>query len=190
MWAAVMLSGSGVAGFVSGLLEGVGVPWPGAVVLAAAGTRTAAIVSAVLVGTLFALAYTMGSAVQYLIGRYCRGLLDRFLSAATREKLERVIEKYGQAAVLWTRPLAIGNYVSLPAGIMRMPLGKFLLFTFIGIWPWAVGMTAAGSWVNAQVQAAAEALPLMAALLAAFGIAVALRRLWIRNRKDQASFGD
>ncbi|HEY3369102.1 MAG TPA: VTT domain-containing protein [Symbiobacteriaceae bacterium] len=185
----MVLSKSGLAGMLSGFLEGIGVPWPGAVVLAAAGTGAGALAAAVLLGTLFALTYTAGSAAQYLIGRYCRDLLDRLLSPKTRDKLDRVIEKYGQAAVLWTRPFAIGNYVSLPAGIMRMPPGKFLVYTFLGIWPWAVGMTAAGSWISAQFQAVAAGLPLLAALLAGVGAIAGVWKLW-QSRHASSSFSD
>jgi len=187
----IIFSGSGLGSILSGVLEGLGIPWPGAVVLTAAGTKFAGVQGAVLLGTLFSIAYTAGSAVQYAFGRFCRGLLDRLLSDSLRVKLERAIEKYGQAAVLWTRPLAVGNYISIPAGMMRMHMGKFVLYTFAGIWPWAFGMALAGGAVSRYMAYATEALPLLAGVLVLVAIASAVRRLWRRSHPaEKAGFGD
>lgn len=182
----VLLSNSAIAGTLSGLLEGLGIPWPGAVVLTIAGTRFGALAAAVIIGTLFALAYTAGSAVQYALGRSCRHLLDRFLPEKTRLKLDRLIAKYGQAAVLWTRPLAVGNYISIPAGIMRMNIGKFLLYTFAGIWPWAVGMTYAGSLVGQWFDRLAGLLPYAAGVVLPVAVFTGIRT-FCRNRSSNAT---
>lgn len=186
----IIFSGSGLGSLLSGALEGLGIPWPGAVVLTAAGTKYAGLQGAAILGTLFAVAYTAGSAVQYTFGRFCRHLLERLLSPAMREKLDRAIEKYGQAAVLWTRPLAVGNYISIPAGMMRMNMGKFLLFTFVGIWPWAFGMSLAGGAVAKYLAYATEALPLLAAVLVVFAAVSAVRKLRRRARHEAESYGD
>ena len=168
----IMTSPSGIAGIISGILEGVGVPWPGALVLAAAGTKYSGWTADVLISTLFAVSYTASSALQYLVGRFGRRFIDRFLSEDTRRKLDRSIKRYGQAAVLWTRPLAIGNYISIPAGMMRMHPGKFLLYTFTGIWPWAFGMTVAGSYLGTHLDAAADILIWLTVGMFALGLEI------------------
>lgn len=43
-------------------------------------------------------------------------------------------------SVFFSRPLVIGNYISAPAGIMRMPLRRFLPPTFFGVAPWALSI--------------------------------------------------
>ncbi|HWI51108.1 MAG TPA: VTT domain-containing protein [Symbiobacteriaceae bacterium] len=185
----MILSGSGLGSMLSGILEGVGIPWPGAVVLTAAGTKFTGVVGAAVLGTLFAVTYTAGSAVQYAFGRCCRQLLERLLTASMRVKLDRAIEKYGQAAVLWTRPLAVGNYISIPAGMMRMNPVKFLVYTFAGIWPWAFGMALAGGAVGQYMAYATEALPLLAVVLVLVAIFSAVRKLWRRSHETE-QFGD
>lgn len=182
----LIFSGSGLGSMLSGVLEGLGIPWPGALVLTAAGTQNAGIVNAVLLGTLFAVTYTAGSMIQYVFGRCCRGFLDRILSPKMRAKLDEAIEKYGQAAVLWTRPLAVGNYISIPAGIMRMNPVKFLLYTFAGIWPWAFGMTLAGSLITNFVAKAADALLYVAAGAVVLMLANAARKAW-KGRRSEAT---
>lgn len=176
----IIFSGSGLGTLLSGVMEGSGVPWPGAVVITAAGSQHAGIVGALVLGTLFSLAYVAGSVVQYVFGRCCRSLLERLLSDAMRAKLDRAIEKYGQLAVLWTRPLAVGNYISIPAGMMRMNPAKFTIYTFLGIWPWAVGMCLAGGALGQYVALATEALPILAATLVLVAVVWACYKLWQR----------
>jgi len=185
----IILSGSGLGSMLSGVLEGVGIPWPGAVVLTAAGTKYTGVLGAAVLGTLFAVTYTTGSAIQYAFGRCCRQLLERLLSASMRVKLDRAIEKYGQAAVLWTRPLAVGNYISIPAGMMRMNPVKFLIYTFAGIWPWAFGMALAGGALGQYMSYATDALPVLAVGLVLVAVVSAVRKRW-RRKQENEQFGD
>lgn len=176
---ATILSGSVLGATLSGMLEGLGVPWPGTIVLTAAGAKYTGAEGALLLGTLFAITYTAGAIAQYAIGRWCRGLIERWLPTAMQERLERTIKKYGQTAVLWTRPLGVGNYISIPAGMMGMNPIRFSLYTFIGIWPWAFGMSLVGSVINRYV---AEALPFVVALLAVLALIPVIRKIWLRVR--------
>jgi membrane protein DedA with SNARE-associated domain len=187
----IILSGGGLGSLISGALEGVGVPWPGAVVLTAAGTTFHGVQAAAVLATLFSVTYTIGSAVQYAFGRFCRSMLERLLSPKLRARLDAVIEKYGQAAVLWTRPLAVGNYISIPAGMMRMNPNKFLLYTFIGIWPWAFVMALAGGIIGEYLALATQATYYLAGVLIVLAVISGGRKLWIAARERRtASAGD
>jgi membrane protein DedA with SNARE-associated domain len=42
----------------------------------------------------------------------------------------------------------IRTFISLPAGIARMPFGKFTLYTFLGVIPWTYALTYAGVLVE------------------------------------------
>lgn len=153
-------------GFVclGGLLEGFGIPWPGGWILAgvAAGMRGSAAAVAGAVG-LYTAGYWMGAVLQYFVGWKIGPLAISWLPAHYRTKLERLTTQYGSAAVLWLRPLAVGNYVSLSAGMVRMPLSRFTLYTLLGIGPWATGLGLAGALfgdhVHALSTAAARWLP-------------------------------
>lgn len=182
----IVFSGSGLGTLLSGVMEGSGIPWPGAVVITAAGSQHPGIVGALVLGTLFSVTYVAGSAIQYVFGRFCRSLLERFLSDAMRAKLEHAIEKYGQLAVLWTRPLAVGNYISIPAGMMRMNPAKFTIYTFLGIWPWAVAMCLAGGALGKYVALATEAMPILAGVLVFFAVMWGALKLWERVTRTSA----
>lgn len=137
---------------LAGALEGAGVPWPGVVIVAGAGVAAGGDWFGLGVLTaVFALAYCLGSLIQYVCGRALGPVALSWVPAAQRTRLETLMQKHGSMAVLWSRPLAIGNYVSAPAGMLRMPLVRFLTATFVGILPWAFGVLLVATWVGNQV---------------------------------------
>jgi membrane protein DedA with SNARE-associated domain len=103
------------------------------------------IVLAGLIGTM------VGSWVAYAIGR--GGRLELFerhgakvhMGPAQVEKADRWFQRYGEGAVLFGRVIPVVRcFVSLPAGIARMPLGRFTVFSLIGSVPWVLGLALAG----------------------------------------------
>ena len=103
------------------------------------------IVLAGLIGTM------VGSWVAYAVGRGGRlELLERHggkvhMGPAQIERAERWFDRYGQPIVLFGRlvPL-VRAFVSLPAGVARMPFWRFSLLTLIGSIPWVLGLAIAG----------------------------------------------
>ena len=82
---------------------------------------------------IYGIAYIGGRPLMEKYGRYI--LIDH-------DKLEQAdawFEKYGPEAVLISKLIPImGRVVSVPAGIARMSLKKFIIYTFIGTLPFAV----------------------------------------------------
>jgi membrane protein DedA with SNARE-associated domain len=107
------------------------------------------IVLAGLIGTM------VGSWVAYAVGRGGRlELLERHggkvhMGPAQIERAERWFDRYGQSIVLFGRlvPL-VRAFVSLPAGVARMPFWRFSLLTLIGSIPWVLGLAIAGHAVG------------------------------------------
>lgn len=155
-----------------GALEGLGIPIPGSLVIAGVGMVTfdrggwPVLLPFML---LYGLAYSLGALLQYSAGRALGPVALAWLPAAQRARLAAVLEKYGTAAVLWTRPFAIGNYVSAPAGVIRMPWRRFLTYTFLGICPSALLMLTAGRLVGRYLAALRALAGEYALLLAAAG---------------------
>jgi membrane protein DedA with SNARE-associated domain len=103
------------------------------------------IILAGLLGTL------VGSWVAYAVGR--GGRLELFerhghhvhMGPAQIERADRWFQRYGEPAVLFGRVIPLVRaFVSLPAGIARMPIGRFTVLTTIGSIPWVVGLAYAG----------------------------------------------
>ncbi|HEX4484479.1 MAG TPA: DedA family protein [Solirubrobacteraceae bacterium] len=109
------------------------------------------VVLAGLIGTI------VGSWVAYAVGRGGRLELferhgDKFhMGPAQIERADRWFQRYGQQIVLFGRlvPL-LRAFVSLPAGIAKMPIVRFTVLTLIGSLPWVLGLAIAGHAVGSD----------------------------------------
>jgi len=95
-------------------------------------------------------AQMIGSYIGYAIGVFGGRPAFRWLEGVTgRHELdlaERWFDRHGAAAVFWGRFLpVVRTFISWPAGIGRMGLGRFTLFTFLGSIPWTAALIYAGS---------------------------------------------
>ncbi|MDX6647528.1 MAG: hypothetical protein QOK40_3255 [Miltoncostaeaceae bacterium] len=98
----------------------------------------------------------IGSWLAYGAGRW-KGrewvLRVRWLHV-TPERLalaDRWFERRGSWAVLASRCLPIvRTFISLPAGIARMPFGRFSVLTLVGCIPWVTGLAVAGQALGSR----------------------------------------
>lgn len=105
-----------------------------------------------------------GALFGYGIGAWGgRPILDRWgryvgIGADDLERADRWFSRWGSWAVFLGRmvPL-VRTFVSYPAGISRMPIGRFLLFSTLGSLPWNLALITAGFVVGEnypQIEAA------------------------------------
>src|SRR5262249_22185469 len=92
-----------------------------------------------------------GSWIAYGVGYYGRlELLEKHgkflhIKPAQLERADRWFERWGAWAVFFSRMLPIvRTFISLPAGVARMPFGRFSLLTVAGCVPWVFLLTFAG----------------------------------------------
>ncbi len=125
---------------------------------------------------------TLGSVLSYYVGRLGgRPLLERYgryvlISAHDLEVADRWFARWGEATVFFSRMLPIvRTFISVPAGVARMPVWRFLAFSVLGAVPWAMvlvwgGMVLGDNWL--QVKSALRGLDyvIVAALAAAVGL--------------------
>jgi membrane protein DedA with SNARE-associated domain len=90
-----------------------------------------------------AIGCNLGSLVAYEIGCYGgRPLVERYghwilMSRRELDLADRFFARWGYLAVFVARLLpVIRTFIALPAGVARMPRGRFHLYTFLGSWPW------------------------------------------------------
>lgn len=112
------------------------------------------------VATAGALGCNLGSLVAYWIGAYGgRPLVERFgryvlLSKHDLDRVTNYFDHWGGITVFFGRLLpVVRTFIALPAGIAKMPQGRFHLYTFLGSWPWCyalafVGMRLGDHWDN------------------------------------------
>jgi membrane protein DedA with SNARE-associated domain len=77
-----------------------------------------------------------------MVERYGRWIL---MGRRELEWADRFFDRWGEMAVVIARLLpVIRTFIALPAGIARMPRGKFHIYTFVGSWPWCFGLAYLG----------------------------------------------
>jgi membrane protein DedA with SNARE-associated domain len=98
-----------------------------------------------------ALGCNVGSLVAYEIGYYGgRPLVERYgsyvlLGQHELDWTDRFFARFGDVTVLVSRMLpVIRTFIALPAGIGRMPRLRFHIYTFIGSFPWCLGLAYLG----------------------------------------------
>src|SRR5579883_2493832 len=104
-----------------------------------------------LVALAGALGCNVGSVLAYYVGakggrpaieRYGRYIL---LSHHDLEWADRFFERWGSAAVFLARLLpVVRTFIAFPAGVSRMNQAKFHLYTFLGSFPWCLGLAYVG----------------------------------------------
>jgi membrane protein DedA with SNARE-associated domain len=138
--------------FVLMLAESACIPFPSEVTMLVGGWYAArGDLSFFWVGAWGVLGNLAGSWIAYAVGRTTgRALLDRYgryvlIRSHDIDRAEVWWDKYGEAATFISRLLpVIRTFISLPAGIARMPFGKFSLYTFLGVIPWTYALTYVG----------------------------------------------
>jgi membrane protein DedA with SNARE-associated domain len=93
--------------------------------------------------------------------------------------------KYGDATVFFTRMLPIiRTFISLPAGIAKMPFWRFSVLTLLGCIPWVLMLGIVGKSVGDNWEEWRDKLHYIdyAVVAAAFVLAVWLLIRWRRNR--------
>ena len=132
----------------------------------------------------------LGSWVAYAVGRGGRLELferhgDKFhMGPAQVEKADRWFQRYGEPAVLFGRVIPVVRaVVSLPAGIAKMPFGRFTLFSLIGTVPWVVGLAFAGQALGSDWESVRKGFEYVD--YAILALVVAGIGYWIMRRRRQ-----
>ncbi len=192
------LGAFGVAVLVA--LENLFPPIPSELVLPLAGylasTGRMGLVVAILAATAGSVA---GALVLYWAGaalgraRLVR-IIDRvpLVDVADLERSEAWFDRYGGTAVLIGRLIpAVRSLISVPAGLRRMPLGRFTLYTTIGSGVYNVvlislGYTLGERWETVGRYSDYVNYTVYAAIVLTVVVFVG-RRLWLRRRQAQGS---
>ena len=155
-WISDLLSEYLFAGvFIAALIETIIPPIPTMAVFPTAGFIASqnglSVIEAVFLGIIGGLGASIGSTVIYLIAlKLGRTALLRYLnkikvSETKLERVERWFEKYGDKAVLFGRMVPVfREMISVPAGLLKMNVKKFLVYTILGSCGWGITMVLIG----------------------------------------------
>jgi membrane protein DedA with SNARE-associated domain len=140
------------------------------------------------------LGYTLGSVIGWTIGKVGgRPFLERHgrWVHVTPERLGRAeawFDRYGDAAVLLSRMVpVVRSFISIPAGVIGMPLGRFTVLSFLGTIPWCFGLAGVGLALGSGWERFHEqwryADYLVVAFVALAALAIIVRTVQRRARK-------
>jgi membrane protein DedA with SNARE-associated domain len=135
--------------FVLMVLESACIPVPSEATMLFAGFNVSdgqySLFAAVAVGSI---ANLVGSWIAYAVGYYGRiDILEKHgrklhIKPSHLEWADRWFERHGDATVFFTRMLPIiRTFISLPAGVAKMPFWRFSALTLAGCVPWVLMLT-------------------------------------------------
>jgi membrane protein DedA with SNARE-associated domain len=148
-----VISAAGYLGIVILMaIESACIPLPSEIIMPFAGylvsTGRFTLIGAATAG---ALGCNLGSTIAYYVAASGgRKAFERWgayvlISHAEIEHAERFFARYGSVTVFIGRLLpVIRTFIAFPAGLARMPMMKFQVYTFLGSWPWCFGLAYIG----------------------------------------------
>jgi membrane protein DedA with SNARE-associated domain len=134
----------------------------------------------------------LGSWITYEIGKYGgRPLVEKYgkyilISKEDLDFSDKLFVKYGEASTFVGRLLpVVRTFISLPAGIARIPLTPFLIYSFVGsvIWTYALGyfgMKLGQHWADLHSKFQRFDVAIVALILIGIG-------LWVYRHINRAS---
>ncbi len=137
-------------------IESAAIPLPSELVMPLSGwmlieAKGLSVYYVFLAGFYGALGNLLGSLVAYWLGAVGgRPLLEKYgryvlISPHDLDRADRWFQRYGEVTVFASRLLpVVRTFISVPAGISRMNLFRFSLYTFLGSFPWSLGLAWGG----------------------------------------------
>lgn len=177
--------------FLGMVLESAGIPLPSEVILPFGGYLVA-IHRLTLLGAFGAALAggVVGGILLYAIGRFGgRPLVVRYgRYVLIREKhldeADRWFERHGGLSVVVGRLLpVVRTYISLPAGVARMPFWRFVVYSVVGSIPWTVALLLAGRALGSRWHSIAHAVSRIDAALVVVVVVAVVLAIWLRRRR-------
>jgi membrane protein DedA with SNARE-associated domain len=179
--------------FLLMILESACLPVPSEVIMLFAGYLVSidqmSLTAAVIAGTA---GNIVGSWIAWGVGMSGgRVLLERHgryvhITPARLDMADRWFAQRGERIVLISRCLPIiRTFISLPAGIARMPFWRFTIYTAVGCLPWVLALTLIGVQVGSRWEQWHQRIEILDYLVAA-AILAAIVYLLVRRRRGTA----
>ena len=161
---------------VTGKILGGTALLPGLIVVALAGSIGCVIGSMVAYG----IGYAGGRPLMLKYGRYV------LISQHDADRADAFFQKYGGATTFFSRLLpVVRTYVSLPAGIARMPFGKFVVYTFLGSFLWCLLLAYAGTVIGGNLSKLAPIFHSLDIVILVAVVALVALYIWRHIRNDR-----
>jgi membrane protein DedA with SNARE-associated domain len=190
LWIVHTVDQWGYAGIFAGMfLESSFFPFPSEVIMIPAGYLAyqgkMSLTLAILTGILGSAAGSLFN--YYLSARLGRPFLLKYgkyllIKPDTLEKMDLFFSRHGEISTFSGRLIpGVRQYISLPAGLSGMPVGRFILFTALGAGIWTVVLTLLGYLLGQHQELVSQYLH-NATLIAIIAVSGLIFFYWLRYR--------
>jgi membrane protein DedA with SNARE-associated domain len=193
---------TGLLGIVLAMaIESCCIPLPSEIVMPLAGIMIASgkilhgtnsLVALFLVALAGAAGCLLGSIVAYAIGytggrplmlKYGRYLL---ISQHDADKADQFFQRWGSATTFFSRLLpVVRTYISLPAGIAKMPFAKFCLYTVLGSFPWCLLLAYVGTIIGGNLTTLSPIFHTFDVVILVVLVVLVVLYIWRHIRNDR-----
>jgi membrane protein DedA with SNARE-associated domain len=182
-------------------IESCCIPLPSEIVMPLAGIMIASgkllqgvnsIVALILVALAGALGCLLGSVIAYGIGykggrplmlKYGRYVL---ISQHDADLADKFFQRWGTPTAFFSRLLpVVRTYISLPAGIAKMPFVKFCIYTFLGSFPFCLLLAYAGTILGSHMDKLSPIFHTLDGVIAAAVVILLVLYIWRHIRNDR-----
>ncbi len=152
-WVVEVISAAGYLGVVILMaIESACIPLPSEVIMPFAGYLVSVGRFSLLgAATAGALGCNIGSTLAYWVAaKGGRRAFERYgayvlVRSVELDRADRFFVRYGAITVFVGRLLpVVRTFISFPAGLTRMPMLKFQIYSFLGSWPWCFALAYVG----------------------------------------------
>lgn len=176
--------------FIMTFLESTFVPIPSEITMVPAGYLVQQGKMNVLLVMIFSTTGTVGGALfnYYLAIHYGRALLLRFgkfflMDEKKLSKIESFFEEHGAISTFTGRLIpGVRHYISFPAGLAKMNLKRFTIYTALGGSIWMAVLTAVGYYIGENETLVKQWMPYIVGKVVMFGAVAVVLYIFIKKR--------
>lgn len=134
-----------------------------------------------------------GALLNYVIARkYGRPLIEKykkyfFLNDRRIQKIEVFFEKHGEISTFTGRLLpAVRHFISMPAGIAKMNINKFIAYTSLGGGLWMLALIGVGYYIGDNEELVRVTLKKVLGVIAVASVLLVMGYLYYQKRKSKS----
>jgi membrane protein DedA with SNARE-associated domain len=186
---------AGVAGLMA--IESACIPLPSELIMPFAGfLASQGRFDVWLLGLFGAVGCVVGSIPAYYLGLYGgRPLIEKYgkwvlISHRDLDTADRLFQRHGEPVVFVARLLpVVRTFIAFPAGVSRMNMPRFVLYTFLGSLPWCLGLAWLGRKLGENWETLGRYFHRFDAAIGAAIVAAALLYVWRHVRHARSARG-
>ncbi|MGX9707351.1 DedA family protein [Laceyella tengchongensis] len=123
--------------FVATAIEASSLPFPGALFVLIYGyLMDVSPWTLVLISAINSFVYVAFSLIPFYLGTRIEKFSKKKFDQKKIEKAQMWFKKYGEWSITLSRPTGFGNYISYISGMSHISLWRFIVFSYLGVFPW------------------------------------------------------